>query len=357
MAARMKDIAVDLGLSVVTVSKALRDHPDIGEATRRRVLERATELGYQPNLTARSLVTGQSWTIGLIVPDLLHPFFAGIAKAISGDIRPHGYGLLISSSDEDAEVERQQIRHLLARQVDVIVLASTQATADGLRDMAEQRTPHILLDRRFADADAHFVGNDDEAVGALATRHLIAQGCRRIAHLRGPAVSTAAGRLAGYRQALAEHGLPPAPGHVADLGPSGDHRGEEAGYAAARRLLAMSPRPDGLFCYNDPSALGAMRAVLEMGLSIPGDIAIIGCGNLSYADFLRIPLSSIDQGAKAIGQRVADLAVSLAGTRNLVGRNLVGGNLPDRNLPAPCHVDFIPPRLVARASTLRFNEE
>ncbi|MDZ5650059.1 LacI family DNA-binding transcriptional regulator [Nitrospirillum sp. BR 11828] len=346
MAARMKDIALDLGLSVVTVSKALRNHPDIGEATRRRVLQRVAELGYQPNLTARSLVTGQTWTIGLIVPDLLHPFFAGIAKAISSDIRPHGYGLLISSSDEDGEVERQQIRHLMARQVDVIVLASTQATADGLRDMAG-RTPHILLDRRFADTDAHFVGNDNQAVGALATRHLIAQGCRRIAHLRGPAVSTAAGRLAGYHQALAEHGLPPAPDHVVDLGPSGDHRGEEAGYAAARRLLAMSPRPDGLFCYNDPSALGAMRAVLEMGLSVPGDIAIIGCGNLSYADFLRIPLSSIDQGAEAIGRRVADLAVSLASGRNPPGRNLTG----------PHHVDFIPPRLVARASTLRFKEE
>ncbi|MEE3624438.1 LacI family DNA-binding transcriptional regulator [Nitrospirillum sp. BR 11752] len=333
----MKDIALDLGLSVVTVSKALRDHPDIGESTRRRVLERASELGYQPNLTARSLVTGQTWTVGLIVPDLLHPFFAGIAKAISSDIRPHGYGLLISSSDEDAEVERQQIRHLLARQVDTIVLASTQATADGLRDIGG-RTPLILLDRRFADTDAHFVGNDDEAVGGLATRHLIAQGCRRIAHLRGPAVSTAAGRLAGYRHALAKHGLSATPDHVVDLGPSGDHRGEEAGYAAARRLLAMSPRPDGLFCYNDPSALGAMRAVLEMGLSIPGDIAIIGCGNLSYADFLRIPLSSVDQGAEAIGRRVADLAVS-------------------RNLTGPRHIDFIPPRLVARASTLRFTEE
>ncbi|WP_199902525.1 LacI family DNA-binding transcriptional regulator [Azospirillum sp. B4] len=335
----MKDIALDLGLSVVTVSKALRAHPDIAEATRRRVLERVAELGYQPNLMARSLVTGQTWTIGLIVPDLLHPFFAGIAKAISNDIRGHGYGLLISSSDEDPDAERQQIRHLLARQVDVIVLASTQTTTDGLREIERRGTPCILLDRRFAGAQAHFVGNDDEAVGALATAHLIAQGCRRIGHLRGPEVSTAAGRLSGFRQALADHGLAAAPEHVMALGPSGDHRGEEAGYEAARQLLAMTPRVDGLFCYNDPSALGAMRAVLEAGLRVPDDIAIIGCGNLSYADFLRVPLSSVDQGAGAIGQRVAQLAISLAGNKKAA---------------LPLHVDLVPPRLVARASTIRF---
>ncbi|MEA1651153.1 substrate-binding domain-containing protein [Nitrospirillum sp. BR 11164] len=99
------------------------------------------------------------------------------------------------------------------------------------------------------------------------------------------------------------------------------------------------PRPDGLFCYNDPSALGAMRAVLEAGLRVPDDIAIIGCGNLSYADFLRVPLSSVDQGAEAIGRRVAELATSLAGTKNAA---------------PPPHVDLVPPRLVARASTIRF---
>lgn len=101
MAARLKDIANDLGLSVVTVSKVLRNHPDIGEETRKRVLKRMRELNYQPNLAARSLVTGRTWTLGLVVPDLLHPFFADIAKAISVEARKHGYSLLISSSDED----------------------------------------------------------------------------------------------------------------------------------------------------------------------------------------------------------------------------------------------------------------
>jgi len=110
MAVRLKDIAGDLGLSMVTVSKVLRNHPDIGEHTRKRVLKRVKELNYQPNYAARSLITGQTWTIGLVVPDLLHPFFADIAKAISGEVRREGYSLFISTSDEEPELEQQEIQ-------------------------------------------------------------------------------------------------------------------------------------------------------------------------------------------------------------------------------------------------------
>ena len=128
MVARLKDIAEDLGLSVVTISKVLRNHPDIGEETRKRVLKRMKELNYQPNFAARSLITGRSWTIGLIVPDLLHPFFAQIAKEISVDVRKKGYNLFISSSDEDPVLEQEEIAQLLARRVDVMLIASAQWT-------------------------------------------------------------------------------------------------------------------------------------------------------------------------------------------------------------------------------------
>jgi len=315
MATRLKDIANDLGLSVVTISKVLRDHPDIAAETRRRVLKRMRELNYQPNFAARSLVTGRTWTLGLVVPDLLHPFFAEIAKALSVEARKQGYSLLISSSDEDAELEVQEIKQLLARRVDVILVASAQWSIDCFRMIEEQKTPYILIDRRFQGLNANFVGVDDEAVGAIATSHLIEQGCRRIAHIRGPEVSTAVGRLEGYKRALASYNLVPLPGHIVSLGTSGDHRGEKGGYEAALKLLASSPRPDGIFCFNDPSALGAMRAILDAGLRIPDDIAVIGCGNLSYSDFLRIPLSSVDQGSESIGKLAAELALKIARKR------------------------------------------
>lgn len=174
-------------------------------------------------------------------------------------------------------------------------------------------------------------------MGVLATEHLIAQGCRSIAHIRGPEVSTALGRLEGYRRALAAHHLTPLPEHILSLGSSGDHRGEQGGYEAVKRLLATQLRPDGLFCFNDPSALGAMRAILEAGLRIPQDLAVVGCGNLSFSDFLRVPLSSVDQGSQVIGRQAAELAMKIARKKGQTRPTL----------------EFIPPHLVVRASSQR----
>jgi len=202
MAATLKDIARDLGLSVVTVSKVLRNHPDISEHTKKRVLTRMKELNYQPNYAARALITGRTWTMGLIVPDLLHPFFANVAKAMSTGIRGQGYGMLIASSDEEPELEQKEIQQLLARRVDVMIVASAQSTTESFRQIEEQGIPYILLDRRFQELPANFVGVDDRVVGLLATSHLIEQGLQRVAHIRGPEVSTAFGRLEATKRLL-----------------------------------------------------------------------------------------------------------------------------------------------------------
>jgi LacI family transcriptional regulator len=126
MAVRMVDIAADLGLSAATVSKVLRGHPDIGEETRKRVLGRVKELNYQPNILARGLVTGRSYLVGLIVPSLIHPFFAEVARALSIAIRDKGYSLIVSSSEEDTELEAREIRQLRARRLDALVIASSR---------------------------------------------------------------------------------------------------------------------------------------------------------------------------------------------------------------------------------------
>lgn len=337
MATTLKDIARDLGLSAITVSKVLRNHPDISDGTRKRVLKRVKELGYQPNYAARALITGRTYTVGLVVPDLLHPFFASVAKAISKEIQKKGYSLLISSSDEEPELEQKEIQQLLARRVDVVIVASVQQCVQNLRSLASQNVPYILLDRKMAGLTSNFVGVDDQAVGYLATSHLIEQGCVRIAHIQGPEVSTANGRLEGYKKALAAHQMAPAAGYMVPIGSSGDHRGEEAGYEAGRYLLSLHDPPDGIFCFNDPVALGAMRAILEAGLCIPDDVAVVGCGNLSYSDSLRVPLSSVDQGSARIGKTAALLALKLA---------------QGRTEPEP-EIELIEPRIVVRASSLR----
>ncbi len=182
----MKDIAQDLGVSMVTVSKVLRNHPDISEETRERVLRRMEELNYRPNLAARALVTGKTHLMGLVVPDLVHSFFSQLANAISKVLREQGYSLVISSSQEDPELEQQEIDHLLARSADCLFIASTQRTVESFRRIKEQETPYILIDRKFQGLAANFVGVDDEQVGYLATEHLIEIGCRRIAHIGTP---------------------------------------------------------------------------------------------------------------------------------------------------------------------------
>lgn len=310
MPTSMKDIARDLGVSVVTVSKVVRNVPDISEKTRKRVLERIKELNYTPNATAQALVTGRLGIIALIVPDLVHPFFAEVAKGLSAVLRSKAYSLVISSSEEDPALEQKEIEHLLARGVDALIIASVQTAPQGFRRIKERQTPYVLIDRKVDRLSANFIGVDDELVGRLATEHLVEVGCRRIAHIAGSGVSTAIGRLDGYTQALKKHGLS-APDDLIVSRAHGDDLGDVTGYEAMQRLLALRPRPDGVFCYNDPTAMGAMLAILDHGLKIPEDIAVVGCGNVQYSKFLRVPLTTISQQTEAMGRKAGQLALSL----------------------------------------------
>jgi LacI family transcriptional regulator len=309
MPVRMKDIASDLGISIVTVSKVLRDHPDISAETRERVLKRIKEVNYRPNLAARALVTGRTYSVGLVVPDLVHPFFGEVAKGMSRGLRKKGYYLIISSSEEDPELEQHEVDQLLARRVDALIIASAQTSVQMFQRIEEQRTPYVLVDRRVAGLNANFIGVDDAAAGRLATAHLISLRRRRIAHIAGPAVSTATGRLEGYRSALVAHRIPLNPNYLI-VREHGDDASDQSGHEAMRKLLSISPPPDAVFCYNDPTAMGAMEAIIAHGLRVPQDIAIVGCGNVRYSAFLRVPLTTIDQQSEEIGDRSAKLALA-----------------------------------------------
>jgi LacI family transcriptional regulator len=309
MPVRMKDIADDLGLSIVTVSKVLRHHPDIGEETRERVLRRVKELKYEPNVLAQSLVTGRSFLVGLIVPSLSHPFFAEIARALSLVIGAKGYSLIVSSSEEDNDLEEREIRHLRARRLDAMVIATTRTRIPEL-EVERPDGLFVLIDRDVPGAHANFIGIDDRAAGRIATEHLIDIGCRRIAHIRGRQASTGVQRFEGYCEALRVHDI----AYDEDLVVSRIHvdtQSTEEGERAMRILLERKHLPDGVFCFNDPMAVGAMKAIHAAGLRIPEDIAVIGCGNLHYDDWLRVPLSTIDQHSVLIGKNAGKLVLSL----------------------------------------------
>ena len=183
-----------------------------------------------------------------------------------------------------------------------------------------------------AGASAHFVGVDDVEIGEMATMHLIEQGCQRIAHLQGPAAATGMGRLRGYKRALKHAGIEPQAEYIIPA-----RHDDVSGYQAMMRLLALRPRPDGVFCYNDPVAAGAMKAVLDSGLTVPGDVAIIGAGNVHYSDLLRVPLSTIDQSSGQLGESAARLLLECMQSSEPIK--------PKRLM--------IEPRLVVRASSQR----
>ena len=330
MTVRMKDIARELGVSIVTVSKALANSPEVGQETARRVLKLAEELDYQPDHAARSLVTGRTSTVGLVVPDLVHPFFAEVIDGASRVFRAHQYGLVISSSERRAELEQREIRSMLARGLDVLMVASIQQRIDSFRYIEKQQKQYILIDRRPEGVAANYVGTDDIAIGRTATKHLIDIGRTRIAYLGGADIATVTDRLKGYQAALRESHLAPAPEYVIGC----THADE---YEAMRILLALKPRPDAVFCYSDRAAVTAMEAILDASLRIPEDVAIIGCGNMKYGHMLRVPLSSVDQNSEGTGEQAAKLALTLAKAKDKSSRQSI----------------LLPPRLVVRESTVR----
>ena len=336
MAVRLKDIARDLGVSVITVSKALRDHSDISQETKARVLKRCKEMNYRPNLAARALVTGRTNLLGFVVPDLLHSFFSEIVRGLSSAFEGTGYTLVTTSSDQDAKLERQAVEQLIARRVDVLLVASAQWTVEMFRRVEEAGIPYILIDRSFTGLAAHFVGVNDEEVGALATRHLAEVGSKRIAHIGGSELSPVVERMEGYKRTLLKLGLASDPELIYNVDRV-EELGDATGYEATKKLLKQSPQPDGIFCYNDAIAYGAIAAVLDSGLRVPEDVAIVGCGNILYNKFLKIPLSSIDQQTISIGQKAGKLALQLIEAGEPIA--------PQRIL--------LQPKLVARQSTQR----
>jgi LacI family transcriptional regulator len=306
MTVRLKDIANDLNLSKMTISKVLRGQTDVSAATKARVLQRMKELNYRPNISARSLRTGNTFTIGLVIPSLTNGFFADVARGLVQTVRIAGYGLLISSAEEDPEIERHEIELQLSRQVDALIVASVQESAEFF--VGRQRAPLILVDRKLPSFAANFVGLREQDIGYVAAAHLAEVGCRKLAYLRGPRTASADLRWSGFRAALTEFELPFKPALVVDWGESSKNE-YQRGYEAMGRLLQSRTKPDGVMCYSDLLALGVIDAALANNVRVPDDICVVGCGDQPYLREMRIPLSSVNLSGIEVGQRTANLTL------------------------------------------------
>ena len=330
MPVTLADIARELGVSKMTVSRAINNHPLINAETRTRVLEVARRLNYQPNQHARALATNRSHLIGVVVPDLMHSYFAEIYRGVEAVARPLGYRNLICNTDEDAAKELDETEALLPRTDGLIVASSLPPAKIGFyKRIVKEGAKVVFIDRRLKGLNCPVVTTDDVQVGMLATEHLISLGHRRIGHLRGTSASTSEGRFEGYRRALEKHRLPLDDALVRDCGFS-----ERDGYEATRLWLAEGPLPGAVFAVNDPAAIGAMQALEEAGRRVGRDVAVVGSGNIHYGDMLRVPLTTVSWSRSEMGQQAARLLLQL-----------IEGEAPGKRQVV------LPPELIVRSST------
>lgn len=332
----IRDVAAEAGVSITTVSRALNDSGRVGAATRDRVVSAARRLGYEPNDLARSLHGKATGTIAVLVPDITNPFFPELVKGVQEIATAHGRLLLLCQTSEDTDIAVQELLHLRRKRVDGVVLVGGLARGEEL-SAALAGLPVVTVDRDMTIESAWVVRSDHRHGGRLATEHLIELGHERIAHIRGPArLSVAGDRHDGYREALENAGLP----YDESLVVEGDFL-EESGYDGLRALRRRRRPFSAVFCGNDLMAIGALRALEDVGLAVPQEVSVVGFDDIHLASYLRPGLTTVHQPIQTLGRRAAEL---------LIGRAMASDGEPNDGEGAGEVLDV---HIVRRQSTAR----
>ena len=313
----IKDIAQELNISPSTVSRALADNPLVKPATRQAVKELAKKYNYQPNYTALSLRSNKTKTLGIIIPQLVHEFFALVIRGIEDYSYAKGYNVLISSTHENYDREVIDANALLTGRVDGLLACISRTTTnyDHFKQFEERGIPLVFFDCICDEIDTYKVVIDDFNAGYAATKHLIDIGAKKIAYVGGPFnLIINKDRFAGYQKALQEAGIP-FDEKLAVHSRSGDF---EEGMLTSKPLIE-NHEIDGLFAGTDMLAIGAMKNIKEKGLKIPGDVAVVGFSNWSISEIYEPSLTTIDQPGYEMGYKAAEL---------LIGQ--IEGNKPER---------------------------
>ena len=302
----IKDIARALGISPSTVSRALKDHPDISKQTKKAVVELAEELNYQPNYIALSLRKSKTNTIGVIIPEIVHYFFSNIISGIEDVAYNSGYNVIISQSNESYEREVSDTKALLASRVDGFLISTSKETTDlsHIEDLIKREIPIVIYDRLCDGLNVSQIIIDDFQGAYQATEHLIKGGCKRIAHLQGPKNQMIfLERLRGYREALEQNNLKFDESLVVHC-----YEGTmEETMEHTEKLLELKNPPDGIFGNNDLSAIAAMKVVKKHGLKIPEEVAIVGFSDWQVSSLVDPSLSTVTQPGFEMGQKAAKL--------------------------------------------------
>ncbi|MCS7220532.1 MAG: LacI family DNA-binding transcriptional regulator [Anaerolineae bacterium] len=323
MGVSIKDIAKVAEVSHSTVSRALRDSPLISDETKARIQRIAQEMGYSPSAIARSLVTKRTQTLGLVVTSIADPFVAEIVRGIEERALDEGYSVILCQSQADPEREIAAVEILREKRVDAIIVTASRVGSLYLPLLEKLAVPIVLVNNQQEGRYVHSVGTDNVQGGRLAAHYLLALGHTRIGYITGPEWAAASRqRLEGARQALQGQGLDLDPALIAQ----GDGRAE-GGEEAMAHLLSHPTPPTAVFCYNDMTAIGAMRAVQRAGLRVPEDISIIGYDDVALAAYVTPPLTTIKQRKYEMGFWATEIALALLNGEETIENILVPGEL------------------------------
>lgn len=313
----IKDIARAAKVSHATVSRALRDSPLVNPETAGRIRQIAHSMGYRPSAVARGLVTKKTKTIGVVVTSIADPFNAEVLSGIEETANDHGYSVFLANSNADPARELKVVHSFHERRVDGILVPASRVGALYLPLLAQLQAPIVLINNQHPGEFVHSVMIDNLTASREATQHLLQLGHKRIAYLGDQfGFQSDTERYSGYRQALEQADLPFRPELVAH----GDGKAEGGGQAM-EKLLALSEPPTAVFCYNDMSALGALRVIRARGLSVPADISLIGFDDLFIASYTDPMLTTIRQPKQQMGRMAMEILLKL-----------FAGSLPTTNI-------------------------
>ncbi|WP_438976644.1 LacI family DNA-binding transcriptional regulator [Polaribacter sp.] len=304
MLVTLKQIAEELGISVATVSKALKEYSDVSKRTRALVRETAHRLNYKPNSFAVNLRTKESKTIGIIIPEIVHHFFSSVIKGIVSQAEKKGYLVIMLQSNESYDLEKKQLDLLISKRVDGILISLANGTGnfDHIKNVISQDIPLVMFDKIAKVVNCSKVIIDDRKAAYKATQYLINIGCKKIAHFRGPLLpQNSIDRFLGYKQALLDNNIK-YDSSLVYINECSDKSFEE-GKKNAKQLLKDHKDVDGIFINTDLVAIGAMTLFLEKGIKIPEQINIVGFSNWFMSSVISPSLTTVDQPGFKMGKK------------------------------------------------------
>jgi LacI family transcriptional regulator len=296
----LKEIASKLGISITTVSKALKNYPDVSQKTKSAVIELAKKLHYTPNSFAVNLRTKESKTIGLIIPEIMHHFFSNIINAIIDEAEKNGYLVIILQSNESLALEKKQVELLINKRVDGILMSlSNESNNDEhIKQIIERNIPFVMFDKISKLCKCSKVIIDDQKAAFNAVQHLIDKGCNKIAHIRGPLnPQNAIDRYIGYKKALEKNNIP----FDSKLVYTCENVTFQEGIDFAKQIIEEHPDVDGVFAITDLVAVGVLSYFNDVGIKIPEQVAVIGFSNWFMSKVLTPKLSTVDQPSYQMG--------------------------------------------------------